>query len=658
MTMRVIVVGGGITGLVATRKFRNCGVAVTLIERTFPFGGRLRPERVDVPGYGQAVFDPRPVFLGPACYNLDHPEAPLGFPPLGLRPDEFRPETLGALRTFPVAHVESRDGDPVPLLPIERVSIEGGAKGLIDLLLPSGRDEHLELFCDTEVIALEPDGRGWRVRVRECGTLNDDRLTRTIHADAVLLTQPIPAALALLDASNVKIPDLLGDELRRVRYERTITVTAAYRGPAQLPAGGAVSFSDSPLALVFDNYSPGPSPPGPAVTAVANADWAAEHWEESDEEISRTLLPLIAPWAGGELVWHRVQRRDHYRATSRIRMPFAEASDAPPLLIAGDGFAGYVSNALDAAYTSATHAVTHLCRALGREARIANRPTRRTPSAVSLEVCVTSAAEAHIAIGGGADRLLLCAAPEVGGLTPTVDALRLTRRAVAQQRRAVPVTVLIRPRVGGFGYSSDEFEQMRRDARRLLKAGADGIAFGFLHARGAEVRIDAERCRSLAALAHGRGRTAVFNRAFDCLTDRRTGLQDLLALKFDRVYTSGARRLALDGTSALAEAVGYGGWDIEVVAAGGLTAGFVGCVVRETGCRHVLVGQRRRHKDPTASHRLIDTEYGVVDGARLSETTAALRRAERDDELASGLGLDEDEECGVPVTSVSQPDAA
>ena len=140
-------------------------------------------------------------------------------------------------------------------------------------------------------------------------------------------------------------------------------------------------------------------------------------------------------------------------------------------------------------------------------------------------------------------------APEVGGLTPTVDALRLTRRAVTRESRDVPVTVLIRSRIGGFGYSVGEFEQMRRDARRLLKAGADGIAFGFLHTRSGEIRIDAERCRVLVKLAHAHTAKAVFNRAFDCLPDRRTGLQDLIALGFDRVFTSGGRRFAMDGMS-------------------------------------------------------------------------------------------------------------
>lgn len=356
------------------------------------------------------------------------------------------------------------------------------------------------------------------------------------------------------------------------------------------------------------------------------------------------------------MVWHRVQRRDRYRATVRVRMPFAEVPDVPPLVLAGDGFASYVANPLDAAYTSASHAVTRLCRVLTREARIAERPVERTPGAVSLEVCVTTVAEAHTAIAGGADRLLLCMAPEVGGVTPTVDTVRLVRRAVTRHRRRVEVMVLVRPRVGGFGYSSGEFEQMRRDARRLLKAGADGIAFGFLHVRNGEVRIDAERCRVLVELAHARGRKAVFNRAFDCLTDRRIGLQNLIALKFDRVYTSAGRRLALDGMSELTEAVGYAGWDIEVVAAGGIGAGVVGCVVRGTGCQHVLVDARERHRDPTANPRLLEPGYGVTSGARVCEIAAALRRAECDDEPADAG--DEEDGFEVPRESDTEEEVA
>jgi copper homeostasis protein len=133
----------------------------------------------------------------------------------------------------------------------------------------------------------------------------------------------------------------------------------------------------------------------------------------------------------------------------------------------------------------------------------------------------------------------------------------------------------------------------------------------------------------------------VFHRAFDLVTDRRVGLQDLIAAGCDRVVTSGGRRLALDGLSELDAAVRYGGWDIEVVAAGGISPGTVGCVVRESGCRHVLVAARRPGCDRPASARVVlgraggGIDYQVTDPGLVRATAAALRRVEQEDGLTS-----------------------
>lgn len=593
MPMRVIVVGGGLTGLVAARKLRGRGVAVTLVDRTFPFGGRLRPERIDVPGHGRAAFDPRPAFLGPRQYDRDHPDAPLGFPPLGLRSDEFSPETLSTLRRIPIVRVSSGSEPAVPVPP-SGVTVGGGAGALLDLLQLRGCDEQFDRLTDTEVVGLQPEQHGWRVRVRECGvTSHGDRLCRTLGADAVLLTQPIPDALGLLDASHVNLPDPIRDELRRVRYERAMSILAAFRGPAQLPA--AVSFGDSPLSLAFDNQLTGASPGGPAVTAVVDPDWAAEHWGESDEAIARRLLPLVESWVGCERVWHRVRRHEFGRSTARPRMPFAEASDVPPLLIAGDGFAGYVANPLDAAYTSATHAVSHLCRSLGRLARSARHKAPRTPTRTVVEVAVSSAEEAALAVENGADRLFLLAAPEVGGLTPSLDTFLAVQKAAdgANGGDRTPVTVLLRPRLGDCEYDDGTVAQLKRDARRFLLVGAHGVAFAAITTRGGEARVDADSCRALVGLAHAHGKEAVFHRAFDRLRDRRTGLQDLIALGFDRVVTGGRWKLAADGASDLAADVAYAGWDIDIVVAGGVGPGTAGYVVSSTGCPGVLLGLRQ-----------------------------------------------------------------
>ncbi|MCB2138752.1 MAG: copper homeostasis protein CutC, partial [Rhodobacteraceae bacterium] len=61
-----------------------------------------------------------------------------------------------------------------------------------------------------------------------------------------------------------------------------------------------------------------------------------------------------------------------------------------------------------------------------------------------LEVCVDGADGATAAVAGGADRIELCSALELGGLTPSAG---LMARAALLP---VPVHALIRPRSGNF----------------------------------------------------------------------------------------------------------------------------------------------------------------------------------------------------------------
>jgi copper homeostasis protein len=584
MSMRVAVVGGGLAGLAAARALRAEGVAVTLFADEFPFGGRFSPVAVDAPGVGRIPYDPLPTVLGPSEYPADALAAPLGFPPRSLRQELFPDPTGGELLDLPVRRISAPNGAPlaagVVTLPV------GGSRALVNRLLPRGCDNHYVLRTSTRVTALTPDGRGWRVHTRE-----DDGTTRAVPADGVLLTQPVPDALALLDHSRVGIAEAVRDELARLTYAPAVSVLTAFGRTAPPLRDPFVVWDDSPIGALLNNAATGASAGTPALTALTTPRWAAEHFADSDEDVIRRLLPLITGWVGADPVGYAVFRRKYAAARTRMSMPFAEALDVPPLVVAGDAFAAYVGNPLDAMFTSAVHAAARLCRALSREARRAARAAPRTTTPVVVEATVASAEEALAAVWSGAQRLLLCAGPEVGGLTPTVDALELVREALRAQTRPVPVTALIRPRLGGDEYTAGEQTQMLRDARRLLGAGATGIAFGAVRTVSRQVRVDRAACEPLLALAREFDRETTFTLAFDTLADRTTGLQDLIALGFHRVYSAGGRTLAADGTHELAAAVNYAGWDIEVVPAG-VGPGVVGYVAVETGCRQILIEAR------------------------------------------------------------------
>ena len=96
-----------------------------------------------------------------------------------------------------------------------------------------------------------------------------------------------------------------------------------------------------------------------------------------------------------------------------------------------------------------------------------------------LEVCVDSYASAMAAIAGGADRLELCSALSIGGLTPSAALLRQIRRV-----SDIPIRCLMRPRGGDFLYTKEEVEQMAMEMEVLRDEGADGFVIGCLTADG------------------------------------------------------------------------------------------------------------------------------------------------------------------------------
>lgn len=97
-------------------------------------------------------------------------------------------------------------------------------------------------------------------------------------------------------------------------------------------------------------------------------------------------------------------------------------------------------------------------------------------SRVALEICVESAAGAAAAIAGGCDRIELCSALALGGLTPSAG---LVSQVLAMAGPAgVPVRAMVRPRAGGFDYGAEDMALALAEARALVTAGVQGLVFG------------------------------------------------------------------------------------------------------------------------------------------------------------------------------------
>ena len=162
-----------------------------------------------------------------------------------------------------------------------------------------------------------------------------------------------------------------------------------------------------------------------------------------------------------------------------------------------------------------------------------------------LEVCVDSYASAMAAIAGGADRLELCSALAVGGLTPSPALLQQIREV-----SRIPVRCLMRTRGGDFLYTPEEIRQMAMEISALRAAGADGFVIGCLTADG---NLDADAMKPLLKAADGAGLT--LHRCIDVSRDLCQTYRDAAALGMDTILTSGGAGNCLAGMEAIRQLI-------------------------------------------------------------------------------------------------------
>lgn len=200
-----------------------------------------------------------------------------------------------------------------------------------------------------------------------------------------------------------------------------------------------------------------------------------------------------------------------------------------------------------------------------------------------LEIAANSVASALAAQEGGADRIELCSALELGGLTPSHATIALVR-----ERLRIPVYVLIRPRAGDFLYSDIELETMRLNIEACKALHCDGVVMGVLDADG---DIDVARCSALIAAAGNLGVT--FHRAFDMVRDQSRALEDIVALGCERVLTSGAHSSAREGADTIRDLVAQAGERIAIMAGAGIHADNIAAVRTSTGAREFHASAKR-----------------------------------------------------------------
>ena len=179
-----------------------------------------------------------------------------------------------------------------------------------------------------------------------------------------------------------------------------------------------------------------------------------------------------------------------------------------------------------------------------------------------VEVCVDSPEGLLAAVKGGADRVELCSALALGGLTPTTT--MIASAGVAE----IACVVMIRPRPGNFIWSEVEVDHMTAEIDEAMELGADGIVIG---ANRPDGRLDTKVLRRLLAQCDPASQK-VLHRCIDLTPDPVEAVETAIALGFDRILTSGGAVRAVDGVGRLKAMFDRARGCIEIMPGAGITA--------------------------------------------------------------------------------------
>lgn len=237
----------------------------------------------------------------------------------------------------------------------------------------------------------------------------------------------------------------------------------------------------------------------------------------------------------------------------------------------------------------------------------------RKPPTLLLEVCIDDLAGLEAAVEGGADRIELCSALALGGLTPSAGLMEVAATF------DIPCNAMIRPRAGDFVYSEEEIDVMLADIVAARNAGLAGVVLGASLPDG---RLDRFVLETLAKAANGLDLT--LHRAFDLVPDFTEAVEIAVKLGFSRILTSGGARTAIEGRQGLAQAIAAASGRISIMPGSGVSA--------DNAAEFLAFGMRELHAScsapvDAATGKLLDFGFQSQAARR---TDAAMVRALKD----------------------------
>jgi renalase len=307
-TNSCIMVGAGISGLVAARELSDAGWRVVVLDEGSGVGGRMATRRL-----GDGTFDHGAQFFT-------------------VRSGRFGRVVAGWLEAGVVEEWTRGFADAEGIYNDDGYPRYRGSEGMN--AVPRYLARSLDVRTGEKVVEANVRGGAWEARTAS-GTCE-------IGA-ALVLSAPVPQSLALVGPGGLAMSSEARGKLENISYAPCLALMALLDGPTGVPEPGGMQIKGEPLDWIGDNQRKGISE-APGITVHAGPEWSREHFEASEVEITASLLSFAGERLGSDPAPRTVQTSITRWRYSWVTQPHPEpclaASKDPPLLFAGDAFGG------------------------------------------------------------------------------------------------------------------------------------------------------------------------------------------------------------------------------------------------------------------------------------------------------------------------------
>jgi hypothetical protein len=307
----VLIVGAGMAGLMAAQRLQELGKTVTVVDREERVGGRIITEHI---GGGWADTGAQFFTAREATFQAFVEQ----WLAEGLIFEWSSGWSDGSLAGT------QADGHP-------RYAAYGGMTAV-----PRRLAQDLTIHKAVTIKQVQVVENGWTA-VAQSGDV--------YHSHALILTPPVPQALALLKAGNVALAAADQAALERVVYAPGIAATVWLTGEVNLPEPGALQRPEERASWIADNRRKGISPQATLLTLHVNPTYSRLWWLAPDAELEGALrreVGMLRPYLTANTTIQQIHLHRWPYALPTTLHPERTllATNLPLLAFAGDAFNG------------------------------------------------------------------------------------------------------------------------------------------------------------------------------------------------------------------------------------------------------------------------------------------------------------------------------